>query len=120
MAAKLAPLRRQQQHLDMDHFRRLSAFLHRRHSMKHDRRTFLVQTVCAACRRVDIQLLSAGVPAAAAPPGAPATPLLHTNGAPATAPTTSPAASRSVNAVTCGFASLNLVPIAGHERPDGP
>jgi len=88
--------------------------------MKHDRRTFLVQTVCAACRRVDIQLLSAGVPAAAAPPGAPATPLLHTNGAPATAPTTSPAASRSVNAVTCGFASLNLVPIAGHERPDGP
>jgi len=26
-AAKLAPLRRQQQHLDMDHFRRLSAFL---------------------------------------------------------------------------------------------
>ena len=27
-AAQLAPLRRQQQHLDMDHFRRLSAFLH--------------------------------------------------------------------------------------------
>jgi hypothetical protein len=27
-AAKLAPLRRQQQHLDMDHFHRLSAFLH--------------------------------------------------------------------------------------------
>ena len=27
-AARLTPLRRQQQHLDMDHFRRLSAFLH--------------------------------------------------------------------------------------------
>ena len=27
-AAKLAPLRRQQQHLDIDHFRRLSTFLH--------------------------------------------------------------------------------------------
>jgi hypothetical protein len=27
-AAKLTPLRRQQQHLDIDHFRRLSAFLH--------------------------------------------------------------------------------------------
>jgi len=27
-AAKVAPLHRQQQHLDMDHFRRLSAFLH--------------------------------------------------------------------------------------------
>jgi len=27
-AAQLTPLRRQQQHLDMDHFRRLSAFLH--------------------------------------------------------------------------------------------
>jgi hypothetical protein len=27
-AAKVTPLRRQQQHLDVDHFRRLSAFLH--------------------------------------------------------------------------------------------
>src|SRR5215470_13411428 len=27
-AAKITPLRRQQQHLDIDHFRRLSAFLH--------------------------------------------------------------------------------------------